>query len=204
MKTIKLLTGICFALALTISALAAGPAGQFKISAQKKTIDKDKSASQELPRGSTRLEQKKIVYQFEIRNQSTAYADHELKVRWVVLLEGALGRTRMVAPGEKMVVLPFGRPVVVETDEILQSERTWEGPAGRSGEVGETIRGYGLQILAPDGDVLLDTCEPASVSEDVDWAALDKKQEAGQEKPPLPARRKRMEMRRDQNLSPGL
>lgn len=171
MKTLRAMASLAAVLTLAQTAMAAPPSGPFRISALEKTVAKDKSEAQELPRGSTRLEEKKIVYRFEIQNQSTEFSQQDLKVRWVVMLERADGRSIQAAPGETTTVLPFGRPVVVETDVISLTERTWQGVGGRSGELGQVLRGYGLQILTQEGQLLMETYEPDSLKDDIAWQA---------------------------------
>jgi hypothetical protein len=156
---------------LAQAGMAASPAGQFKISALKKTVAKDQSATQELPRGTTRMEEKKIVYQFEVQNQSTEYSQQDLKVRWVVMMEGAEGRSYQDAPGDKTTVLPFGRAVTLETAPITVAERTWRGMAGRTAEMSQVIEGYGLQILTLDGQVVAEKYEPESLKSEIQWEA---------------------------------
>lgn len=172
MKTFHAMASLAAVLVLAQAAMAAPPSGPFRISALKKTVAKDKSEAQELPRGSTRLEEKKIVYQFEIQNQSTEFSQQDLNVRWVVMLERADGRSIQTAPGEKTTVLPFGRPVVVETDVLSLTERTWQGVGGRSGELGQVIQGYGLQILTQEGQLLMEKYEPDALKNDIQWKAV--------------------------------
>ena len=171
MSTRQWMVGAVVVSILAQAVLAATPAGQFKVSALKKTVAKDKSESQQLPRGTTRMEEKKVIYQFEIQNQSTAYSQEELKVRWIVMLEGSEGRAYQDAAGEKATVLPFGRPVTLETAPITLAERTWQGAQGRTAELGQVIKGYGLQILAPDGQMLTEKYEPESLKGEIQWDA---------------------------------
>ena len=171
MKTAQLAAGAAAVLILAQAALTAPPAGQFKVSALKKTVAKDKSETQQLPRGTTRMEEKKIVYQFEIQNQSTAYSQEELKVRWIVMLEGSEGRSYQDAAGEKATVLPFGRAVTLETAPITLAERTWQGARGRTAGVGQVIQGYGLQIRTADGQVLMEEYEPDALKSEIQWDA---------------------------------
>lgn len=172
MKAIPFWVGaITAGILLMQPAAGAAPSGQFKISALKKTVAKDQSATQELPRGTTRLEEKKIVYQFEIQNQSTEYSQQDLKVRWIFMLERADGRSFQTALGEKSTVLPFGRPVKLETEAIPLSERTWQGAGGRTAELGQVIQGYGLQILTQEGQLLMEKYEPDSLKSEIQWQA---------------------------------
>lgn len=172
MKNRHWLIGVAAVWVLAQTGMAAAPSGPFRISALKKTVAKDQSEAQGLPHGSTRLEEKKIVYQFEIQNQSTEFSQQDLKVRWVVMLERADGRSVQTAPGEKTTVLPFGRPVVVETEAISLTERTFQGVGGRTAETGQVIEGYGLQILTQDGQLLMEKYEPDALKNDIQWKAL--------------------------------
>lgn len=179
MKNIHWMMVVAGVLVLAQTGMAAAASGQFKVSALKKTVAKDQSEAQGLPHGSTRLEEKKIVYQFEIQNQSTEFSKQDLNVRWVVMLERADGRSIQTAPGGKTTVLPFGRPVTVETEAISLTERTWQGVGGQTAETGQVIEGYGLQILTQDGQLLMEKYEPAALKNDIQWQA------AAQPPPPV-------------------
>ena len=148
MKAIPFWVGaVAAGILLMQSAPGAAPSGRFRITALKKTVARDQSETQGLPRGSTQLEEKKIIYRFEIQNQSTEFSQQELKVRWIVMVEGADGRSFPATPGEKTAVFPLGRAVTVETDAISLAERTWRGLAGRTAETGQVIEGYGLHVV---------------------------------------------------------
>lgn len=171
MKTRQWVVGMAAVLVLAQAVLANPPAGRFKISALKKTVARDKSETQQLPRGTTRMEEKKIVYQFEIQNQSTDHSQQELKVRWVVMLEGAEGRAYQDAAGGTTTNLPFGRAVTLETAPITLAERTWRGAQGRTAELSQVIKGYGLQIATLDGQLLLEKYEPEALQGEIQWEA---------------------------------
>ena len=171
MRTMQWLVGAVLVSILAQAGLAATPTGQFKVSALKKTVAKDKTETQQLPRGTTRMENKKVVYQFEIQNQSTDYSQQDLKVRWVVKMEGAEGRAYQDAAGEITTNLPFGRPVTLETAPISVAERTWQGAGGRSGELSQVIKGYGLQISTREGQLLMEKYEPESLQSAIQWNA---------------------------------
>lgn len=183
MKKIQWMLGVAAFLVMAEAGAAAISSSPFKVSASKKTVSKTKSETQQLPRGSTRMEQKEIVYQFEIKNQSTDYSQQDLVVRWVVMMERPNGKSYQTPSGEKTTVLPFGRPVTVETDPVSLSERTWQGASGRTADSGQVIQGYGLQILTQDGQLLMETYDPEALKEDIQWDTP--------EKPDLPPRRNR-------------
>jgi len=172
MKKYQWMMGVAMVLLMAQAGWAAAASSPFKISAQKKTVSKTKSETQQRPRGSTRLEETKVVYQFEIKNQSTEFSQQDLKVRWVVMVEKVNGRSFQAPGGETTTVLPFARAVTVETDPIPLSERTWQGAAGRrSGETGQVIKGYGLQIRTQDGELLMETYKPDSLKDEIQWEA---------------------------------
>lgn len=191
MKTRQMMTGAAVGLILAQTAWGGHP---FKVSARKMTVSKDQSAVQQLPRGTTRLEEKEIVYEFEIKNQSTEYADQELYVRWMVVLERANGRSFQTPPGEKTTTLPFGRAVTVETSPIPLSERTWQRAAGPSGTTGQILKGYGLQILTREGEVLMETYDPGSLADEIRWQTSHEPSRPDREN--LPDREDRPEPRR--------
>ena len=186
-------------LAVVFGTQATGAAAaRFDISARQKTVSKEETATQELPRGSTHMEVRKMVYLFEIRNESTDYSQDELTVRWAVMMEASDGRPYPGPRGETATILPFGRTVTLETDVIPVAERQWQGAAGRrNAEIGQVIRGYGLQILAPDGQVLAEDYTPETLRDEIRWerpeppAASDQVGRDGRprlDRPPRPGR----------------
>jgi len=197
MKKYQWILGMAMVLVLAQAGWAATTSGSFKITAQKKTISKNKSKTQQLRRGSTRLEQSEIVYQFEIKNQSTEYSQQDLNVRWAVMVEKANGRTFQLPPGEKTTVLPFSREVTVETDSIPLSERTWSGARGQASETGAIIKGYGLQIRTQDGQLLMETYQPDSLKDEIQWETKSTRDDSNRsDRPPKgtprPPRKRRL------------
>ena len=198
MKTFSFWVGALAAAVLVQAAPAAAPAGPFRVSALKKTVARDQSETQGLPRGSTQLEEKQVVYRFEIQNQSTDHSQQDLDVRWVIMLEGADGRSFQSAPDGKTTVLPFGRPVILETEPIALAERTWRGLAGRTVETGQVIEGYGLQIRTPEGQLLMEKYEPAALKDKIQWTAAapagaaDRRILPSRPRPPAPVRPNRI------------
>ena len=185
MKATTFWVGALAAAILVQAAPAAAPSGAFRVSALKKTVARDQSETQGLPRGSTQLEEKQVIYRFEIQNQSTDFSQQDLNVRWVVMLEGADGRSFQADPGGKTTALPFGRPVVLETEPIALAERTWRGLAGRTVETGQIIEGYGLQIRTLDGQLLMEKYEPAALKDKIQWTSAAAAGAADRRPPPL-------------------
>jgi hypothetical protein len=142
----------------------------FTIEVTRKTVSRTKGAEQEVPIGETRAIEKRIVYELSLRRLSTA-TPSDATVEWIVAVERAGGRTMPGAAERKTVNLPFGQPVRIETPEILLRSREWQN-AWQSGAVEDTIAGYGLRILGPDGAVLAEKYEPISVKERIDWSWL--------------------------------
>lgn len=145
-----------------------------QISTRKITVDEHKGTEQDLPRGKSRSVERLIVYRMEFKRMNPG-APSDPTVQWMVLIEDATGVPRIAARGEQVIDLPFARPVTLETDQVRLLGREWRGgPA--PGTIEDTILGYGIRLLAPDGVVIAEKYDPPSVESRIDWKKVNKEE----------------------------
>lgn len=157
-------------LALAMVAGGARAADLVTITATKKTVDQIKGTEQDLPRGKSRATEKYILYRFDLQGASTKPLS-DISVEWMILVEGAGGNVFPGTMGQKAVDLPFGQKVTLETATVKLLGREWHG-GPVPGTVEDTIAGYGVRVIAPDGTVLAEKYDPASAKMRVDWKLL--------------------------------
>ncbi len=159
------------ALLLLATAGAALAADRITISATKKTVDELKGSEQDLPRGKSRSVEKQVIYRFDVQ-RAMALNYTALSVEWIVLVEGSGGNIFPGTMGRRNVEIPLGRGASVETDPVKLVGREWRGGPS-PGTVEDTIAGYGVRVLSPDGVLLAEKYDPASARSRIDWKLLD-------------------------------
>ncbi|HOW96425.1 MAG TPA: hypothetical protein P5567_12085 [Kiritimatiellia bacterium] len=155
-----------------------------EITATKKTLDARKGNEQDLWRGTSRSVEKQICYSIELKNWSPA-TPTDVKVEWLILVEGAGGRLFPGTFGSKSISLALGQPVVVETEAFKLEGREWTGSLN-PGTVEDDIAGYGIRVLSTDGTVLAEKYDPLSAKANVGWNLLD--ESSGEKARKLPPR----------------
>jgi hypothetical protein len=153
------------------SVLAAGP-DVVSITANKKTVQQHKGATQALPHAERRAVEKQVVYRFELRNMSSALKD-TLTVEWIIPVEGARGETFVGAAGRTNLALPFGKTVTLETEPVTMLGYEFTSRRG-AGTLSDTIRGYAIRLLNANNDPVVEKIEPASMKSQLDWTELDR------------------------------
>jgi hypothetical protein len=163
---IKLIVTACIAASCTY----AQAAENIVIKATAKTVNQTKGAEQDLPRGKSRSVEKNMIYKFDLQRLSTQ-GPAEFSVEWMVLIEKAEGRTQPATMGQKSLAIPFGQTASFETESfmLLGRERR-SGP--NPGTVEDTIAGYGIRVMAPDGTIVAEKYDPASTKSRIDWKLL--------------------------------
>lgn len=141
------------------------------ITATKKTLDERKGGEQDLWRGTSRSLEKTIYYDIEITVWSPA-VPLDVKVEWLILIEGAGGRLFPGTFGEKSIGLALGQPLTMPTEPVKLEGREWTG-GPNPGTVQDRVAGYAVRVLSTDGKVLAEKYEPVSVKGDADWSLLD-------------------------------
>jgi hypothetical protein len=140
------------------------------IKATAKTVDQTKGTEQDLPRGKSRSVEKHILYKFDLQSLSTQ-GPTEFSVEWMVLVEKAEGRTQPATMGQKSLAIPFGQTASFETESFMLLGREFRsGP--NPGTIEDTIAGYGIRVMAPDGTVVAEKYDPASTKSRIDWKLL--------------------------------
>ena len=162
----KTILTICVATACA----CAQAAENITIKATAKTVSQTKGAEQDLPRGKSRSVEKHMLYKFDFQRLSTQGAA-EFSVEWMVLIEKAEGRTQPATMGQKSLAIPFGQSASLETEPFMLLGREWRG-GPNPGTVEDTIAGYGIRVMAPDGTIVAEKYDPASTKNRIDWKLL--------------------------------
>jgi hypothetical protein len=161
----------CIAIICTVLTCAYAQAAEnIAIKATAKTVTQTKGSEQDLPRGKSRAFEKHMLYKFDLQSLSTQGAT-EFSVEWIVLIEKAEGRTLPATMGQKSLAIPFGQTVSFETESFILLGREWRG-GPNPGTVEDTIAGYGIRVLAPDGTVVAEKYDPAASKSRIDWKLL--------------------------------
>ena len=172
---------ICMAMVCTCA-----QAGEsIAIKATAKTVSQSKGTEQDLPRGKSRAFEKHMIYKFDLQRMSTQGAD-EFAVEWMVMIEKSEGRTQPATMGQKSLTISFGQSASLETEKFMLLGREFRG-GPNPGTIEDKIAGYGIRVMAPDGALVAEKYEPASMKDRIDWKLLQ-----------APAPRPGQLMRRDQ------
>ena len=167
----KLLPVLCLAV-LFAAVQPAAALDKVRISATKKTLDKRESDSKKLPRGSTSLTEKQVIYTFSLQRM-TPDVPETPTVSWIVMKERMDGRLVEAARGEAVVNLPLGRLVTTESSPVQLDEREWIGRK-HAGSVSSELAGYGLRVLNSKGEVVAERYEPTDMQRAISWEAPPK------------------------------
>ena len=140
------------------------------IKATTKTVSQSKGAEQDLPRGKSRAFEKQLIYKFDLQSLLTQ-GPTQFSVEWMVLIEKAEGRTQPATMGQKSLAIPFGQSASFETEPFMLLGREFRG-GPNPGTIEDSIAGYGVRVMAPDGTVVAEKYEPASAKSRIDWKLL--------------------------------
>jgi len=154
---------------LGASCLSAAALETIQISATKKTADTRKSSSQQLPNGSTQLNQKSIFYRFDYRPMSPNLPK-EAELQYVVLQENFNGGLEEATRGAQTVELTFGQKRSAESETFTLKEREWDRHAGGTGSMKQDVYGVGVRIVDREGEVLAAKYIPSSKQKDLEQA----------------------------------
>lgn len=186
MKTLRVLGG-WLALLVAPGLLDGAP---LRVKVTETTLQKRQSQTQNLPRGKSQLEEKKVACRFEIQPPIAAQGT-SLTFEWTVLVEDAGGQLQRGTDGHQKVTFSNALPVVVESAPVILAERTWRGER-RDGSVESSISGTGWRAWDVNGNLLGEGYDPPSVKAYIDWTrAGEAAPERDQEEEPPPRRIKR-------------
>ena len=138
-----------------------------RISGTKKTLDKQESSVQSLPRGQTSLTRKQVAYTFSLQRMASDVSETSTVV-WVLIKEQKDGRLVEAARGESEVAMPLGREVLLESTPVELEERDWSRPR-EAGSVSSQLAGYGLRVLNARGEAIAERYEPADLQRTIIW-----------------------------------
>ncbi len=161
----RLTVRLAAALILWLAAEPARPASQpekLRVSATRKTVASRQGPRQQLPHASGRVDENEVVYRFEIQRVTPDVPD-DLRVRYLVVIQGALGNLRAGTMKEEELVLSGSRPVTFETEPVTLRRVEWNRTGPGSGELRETAYGWAIRITDPEGRILLEKCQPKDI-----------------------------------------
>jgi hypothetical protein len=182
MKAIPALVLLVFSLAP--GARGAGPDYRIDISASKKTGDRYRSSKQDLPKGSTHLEQTSVYYRFDIKCM-TPKLDKSVQAEWFIAVEGAGGKVRPGAHGATTVDLVFGKTQSFDTDPVKLTEREVHIRDRGKGSFEEKVYGYAVRLVDESGVILAEDFRPATLYNQLNWEQA-KRDPVRDRRPPLP------------------
>ena len=140
------------------------------IKATAKTVSQSKGAEQDLPRGKSRAFEKHMIYKFDLQRLSTQ-GSSDFAVEWMILIEKSEGRTQPATMGQKSLAIPFGQSASIETESFMLLGREFRG-GPNPGTIEDTIAGYGIRVMSPDGTLVAEKYDPSSVRDRIDWKLL--------------------------------
>lgn len=178
----RLTVRLAAALILWLAGEPARPASQpekLRVSATRKTVASRQGPTQQLPHASGRVDENEVVYRFEIQRVTLDVPD-DLRVRYLVVIQGALGNLRAGAMKEEELVLSGSRPVTFETEPVTLRRVEWNRGGPGSGELRETAYGWAIRITDPEGRILLEKCQPKDIEPQLERLM----NEAGRAAPP--------------------
>ncbi len=152
---------------MTATVASAAALDKVRISGTKKTLDRQESSVQSLPRGQTSLTRKQVAYTFSLQRMASDVSETSTVV-WVLIKEQKDGRLVEAARGESEMALPLGREVTLESTPVELEERDWSRPR-EAGSVSSQLAGYGLRVLNARGEPIAERYEPADLQRTITW-----------------------------------
>jgi len=166
--------------AAVTAARAAAPSGpeKVRVTATRKTAASRSGPHQNLPEVSGRVEQDDVYYRFEIKRLAPDVGEN-LRVSYMVVVQGALGNLRPAAVKEEEVVLSGLKPAVVETDPVTLQRLQWNRSGVGTGELREQVYGWAIRVTDEKGTILLEKYQPKDLETQYDRLLERWQKEAG-------------------------
>lgn len=152
---------------------------KLRVSATRKTVASRQGPTQQLPQVSGRVDENEVVYRFEIQ-RVTPDVPENLRVWYLVVVQGALGNLRAGTMKEEEIVISGPRPVTLETEPVTLRRIEWNRGGPGSGELREKAYGWAIRITDLEGRILLEKCQPKDIEPQLERLM----KEAGKETPP--------------------
>ncbi|OQW94784.1 MAG: hypothetical protein BWK77_08565 [Verrucomicrobia bacterium A1] len=157
-----------------------------RISATKKTEAARHGAQKSLPNASRRVDEDDMFYRFEVQRVALDVPE-DLRIRYMVVVEGLGGRLRIGATKEEELVLSGMTPVPVDSDPVTLRSIEWNrGRRGGSGENKEKLYGWSVRVLDAKGGVVAEKFQPKDLEAQAEKLVKQWKEDEG--KPPRPLR----------------
>ncbi|HPQ17593.1 MAG TPA: hypothetical protein PLP04_20365 [Bryobacteraceae bacterium] len=158
---------------------AAPPAEPLRVSATRKTVASRQGPAQKLPHVSGRIDENEVVYRFEVQRLKPDVPEH-LRVKYLIVIQGALGNLRAGTMKEEEIVVSGSRPATFETEPVTLRRIEWNRGGPGSGELREKAYGWAIRITDLEGRILLEKCQPKDIESQLDRLM----KEAGRDDPP--------------------
>lgn len=153
-----------------------------RITATKKTEAARHGAQVNLPNAVRRFNEDDVFYRFEVQRVALDVPE-DLRIRYMVVVEGMAGRLRVGAAKEEELVLSGMTPVPVDTEPVTLSSMEWNrGRRGGSGETKEKLYGWSVRVLDAKGAVVAEKFQPKDLETQAEKLMTQWKEDA--EKPP--------------------
>ncbi|MCX7818165.1 MAG: hypothetical protein N2652_02995 [Kiritimatiellae bacterium] len=157
-----LTTLLLLGVAIATSARAAPALEKVRVSATRKTIASRKGPSQQLAQVSGRVDEDEVVYRFEIQRLAPDVPEN-LRVRYLVVIQGATGSLRPGVMKEEEIVLAGATPATFETEPVTLRRIEWNRSGPGSGELREKAYGWAIRVTDEQGRILLEKCQPKDI-----------------------------------------
>lgn len=184
MKTGLALLAAGFGMAILTEAAptAAPPAPErIRISATKKTEAARRGPKKNLP-NAWRVSEDDVFYRFEIQRVALDVPE-DLRIQYMVVVEGLRGRLRVGTAKEEELVLSGMTPVPVESDPVTLMSVDWRrGRRGGSGDAKEKLYGWSVRVLDAKGVVVAEKFQPKDLETQAEKLMAQWKEDAA--KPP--------------------
>ncbi len=167
--------------------LAAPPMPEkVRVTATKKTAASRKGPQQSLPNVSGRIEEDEVFYRFELQRVALDVPE-DLRIQYMVVVEGAGGQLRAGAVKEEEVVLEGLRPVAVESETVTLRKLEWNRAGLGTGELKEKLHGWAVRVTDGKGAILAERFQPKDLESQRD-RLLEQWRKTGGEPPDRPQR----------------
>ena len=180
-----LAVGLGMAVAVTAMAAPATPE-KVKVTATKKTAASRKGPQQSLPNVSGRVEEDEVFYRFELQRVALDVPE-DLRIQYMVVVQGAGGQLRAGAAKEEEVVLEGLRPVAVESETVALKKVEWNRSGFGTGELKEKLHGWAVRVTDGKGTILAEKFQPKDLESQMD-RLLEQWKKTGGEPPDRPQR----------------
>lgn len=181
-----LVAGLGMVVATETASMAAPPAlERVRISATKKTEAARHGGQVNLPNASRRVDEDDVFYRFEIQRVALD-VPADLRIQYMVVVEGMAGRLRVGATKEEELVLHGMTPVPVDSDPVTLRSIEWNrGRRGGSGENKEKLYGWSVRLTDAKGVVVAEKFQPKDLETQAETLMKQWKEDDGKSPRPL-------------------